>query len=140
MVWGMPATPSALSLALALAVGLVAASDTPRWEQTSAQGRLKVSLAPQSGAPQLNVFQPWVIQLRDAEGRAVESAAIAIDGGMPAHGHGLPTQPKVTRNLGQGAYLVEGLRFNMAGSWVLRLRIDTPAGRDEVKFDLLIDY
>jgi hypothetical protein len=31
------------------------------------------------------------------------------------------------------------VRFNMAGAWVWRLRIETPAGRDEVQLDLAID-
>lgn len=39
---------------------------------------------------------------------------------MSQHGHGLPTRPQVTQNLGNGDYLVEGTKFQMGGWWVMR--------------------
>ena len=36
----------------------------------------------------------WTVKLSDAEGRPVADARIAVDGGMPEHGHGFPTSPK----------------------------------------------
>ena len=65
-----------------------------------------------------------------------EGATIVIDGGMPQHGHGLPTAPRVTRSLGGGRYQVEGLKFNMGGWWELRFRITTDAGTDSITFNL----
>jgi len=53
----------------------------------------------------------------------VYPAAFSVTGGMPDHGHGLPTQPKVTQYLGEGRYLLEGVKFNMGGEWMLRLHI-----------------
>jgi hypothetical protein len=55
---------------------------------------------------------------------------------MPEHGHGLPTQPRVRRALGDGVYEIEGLRFNMGGWWELKLAIESPAGADSVTFNL----
>jgi hypothetical protein len=72
----------------------------------------------------------------DAEGRPVEGATITVDGGMPQHSHGLPTQPKVSRYLGSGVYEIEGLRFSMGGWWELKLAIESPAGADQVTFNL----
>ena len=65
-----------------------------------------------------------------------QGAAITIDGGMPQHGHGLPTRPRVTKDLGNGVYEISGLRFNMGGWWELKLTITTPAGTDTVTFNL----
>lgn len=76
------------------------------------------------------------VNLRTAGGAPVDGARITIDGGMPQHGHGLPTAPRVTRGLGGGAYQVEGLKFNMGGWWELRFRIAAPAGTDSVTFNL----
>jgi hypothetical protein len=76
------------------------------------------------------------VVITDANGRAVEGATISVDGGMPEHGHGLPTRPRVTRSHGNGAYQVEGVRFNMGGWWELRLAIRAPAGVDSVTFNL----
>ena len=72
----------------------------------------------------------------DAKGRPVDAAQISIDGGMPQHGHGLPTRPRVTKNLGGGAYLIEGVRFNMGGWWELKLAIASSAGTDNVTFNI----
>jgi hypothetical protein len=71
-----------------------------------------------------------------AAGQPVDGATISVDGGMPQHGHGLPTAPRVTRGIGGGAYLVEGVKFNMGGWWELRFRIASPAGSDSVTFNL----
>lgn len=84
----------------------------------------------------LRRLQTLRVRLRDADGRAVDAAQIAIDGGMPQHGHGLPTRPRVTRDLGDGVYEIEGVRFNMGGWWEFRLAIVGAAGSDSVTFNL----
>ena len=71
-----------------------------------------------------------------AAGAPVTGAAISIDGGMPQHGHGLPTKPQVTRELGSGDYLVEGMKFNMGGWWVVKFHVTAAAGRDSIAFNL----
>jgi hypothetical protein len=76
------------------------------------------------------------VTVRDAEGRAVDEAQISIDGGMPQHGHGLPTRPRVTRGLGDGIYEIEGVRFNMGGWWEFKLAIAGSPGADTVTFNL----
>ena len=76
------------------------------------------------------------VLIADADGLPVDGAVIEIDGGMPEHGHGLPTRPRVTRALGAGVYEIQGVRFNMPGWWELRLAIETPAGADVVTFNL----
>jgi hypothetical protein len=78
------------------------------------------------------------VAITDANGSAVDGATITVDGGMPQHGHGLPTRPRVTKALGGGVYEIEGLRFNMGGWWELHLTIDSPAGTDRVTFNLTI--
>src|SRR5262245_41903669 len=76
------------------------------------------------------------VVVRDAEGRAIDEAQISIDGGMPQHGHGLPTRPRVTRSLGDGIYEIEGVRFNMGGWWEFKLAIAGSRGADTVTFNL----
>ena len=65
-------------------------------------------------------------------------AAITVDGDMPQHGHGLPTRPQVTKHLGNGDYLVEGMKFQMGGWWVVDFTIDAarPARYGAVQHDL----
>ena len=76
------------------------------------------------------------VAITDAAGRPVDDATIEIDGGMPQHGHGLPTRPRVTRALGDGLYEIEGVRFNMGGWWEFKLTISALAGSDVVTFNL----
>ncbi|HET7436133.1 MAG TPA: FixH family protein [Thermoanaerobaculia bacterium] len=78
------------------------------------------------------------VQITDANGQTIDGATVAIDGGMPQHGHGLPTRPRVTKNLGNGIYEIEGLRFNMGGWWELKLAIETAQGADTVTFNLAL--
>ena len=46
---------------------------------------------------------------------------------MPEHDHGLPTEPRITTNLGAGDYLLEGMKFHMNGVWTISLVISGPA-------------
>lgn len=76
------------------------------------------------------------VRVLDAAAQPVENASFVVDGGMPEHGHGLPTKPRVTRHHGGGVYDIEGVRFNMGGWWELKLAIDSSAGRDSVVFNI----
>jgi len=42
---------------------------------------------------------------------------------MPAHDHGLPTRPRVTEELGDGDYRLDGVRFHMSGYWEMVISI-----------------
>jgi hypothetical protein len=101
----------------------------------SAGGRYVATLEP--GKPlRPRQMQTVRVVVRDADGRAIDEAQISIDGGMPQHGHGLPTRPRVTRNLGDGTYEIEGVRFNMGGWWEFKIAIAGSRGADTVTFNL----
>jgi hypothetical protein len=57
---------------------------------------------------------------------------------MPEHGHGLPTRPRVTTYLGNGDYLVEGMKFQMTGWWVIDVDVLVNGESDRVRFNLLL--
>ena len=78
------------------------------------------------------------VAITDAAGAPVDDATIRIDGGMPEHGHGLPTRPRVTRALGNGLYEIEGVRFNMGGWWEFTPAINAPTGSDVVTFNVAL--
>jgi hypothetical protein len=103
--------------------------------RTSAGGTYVATIEP---AQPLRVrrMQTVKLTLRTAAQAPVESASIQVDGGMPEHGHGLPTQPRVMRSLGDGSYQVDGVRFNMGGWWELKFRVASAAGTDSVTFNL----
>ncbi len=72
----------------------------------------------------------------DSAGQPVRAAKVTIDGGMPQHGHGLPTKPRVSATSVDGEYLVEGLRFNMGGWWELRFVVAGASAADSVTFNV----
>lgn len=81
-------------------------------------------------------MQSLQLLLEDSSGRAVKDATVTVDGGMPQHGHGLPTRPSVTSNPNTGDYEIEGVRFSMGGWWELKLAIVSPSGDDSITFNL----
>ena len=54
---------------------------------------------------------------------------------MPAHKHGLPTEPVVTE-IGTGDYLVEGIKFSMSGKWEIWFNIRAGEITEKVKFNV----
>ena len=112
-----------------------AASEFGLGPRTSAGGRYVATLEP---ARPLHPRQMQTVRVtvRDAGGLAIDEAQISIDGGMPQHGHGLPTRPRVTRNFGDGIYEIEGVRFNMGGWWEFKLAIAGSRGADIITFNL----
>ena len=103
--------------------------------RSSAQGRYVATLEP-ARPLRPRQMQTVRVTVRDAEGRAIDEAKISVDGGMPQHGHGLPTKPRVTRELGNGDYLVEGMKFNMGGWWVVKFHVTSAVGADSLVFNL----
>ncbi len=103
--------------------------------QATENGLFIVSAVSQLDPVVINETHSWVIHIETADENPVISADISIEGGMPAHNHGFPTAPRVTENLGDGDYLLEGMRFNMGGVWVLTLEISSGGQTDSVTFE-----
>ena len=112
-----------------------AASEFGFGPRASAGQRYAATLQPRQPLRVRQLFALPVL-ITDASGGPIEAARISVDGAMPEHGHGLPTQPKVRRALETGVYEIEGLRFNMGGWWELRLAIESPSGTDTITFNL----
>jgi YtkA-like len=103
------------------------------------QGVYEAAIAPKGDEPKVGRMHAWTLSLRTATGKPVPGAMIAIDGGMPQHGHGLPTAPKVTQDYGDGTYLIEGMKFNMSGWWTLDVHVAATAGTDTATFNLVLE-
>ena len=109
--------------------------DLARDKPTASQ-LYRVSIQPELDPPATGTLHNWIVTVVQPNGEPVTDAKISVDGGMPQHGHGLPTAPQVTKHLGEGRYLVEGVRFNMGGWWELKFTVDAAAGSDNVTFNL----
>jgi len=105
----------------------------------SEQGSYQVSYVPQLSPVPINQIQMWTVRVTEPNGQPVEDAKITVDGGMPQHGHGLPTAPQVTKYLGNGLYQVEGMKFHMPGWWVVKFKIVRNGLTDNVTFNLMLN-
>jgi hypothetical protein len=124
---------------VALGVAAALAKDDEREPAgfASQAGLYRVDFAGDPGSSPVNRLHDWRFELTDRDGAPVGGADVVVAGDMPAHGHGLPTQP-VVRELDRGSYAIEGMKFQMGGHWYVELSIDGAPGADSarVEFDL----
>ena len=127
----------ALVLATALHATMAAPSDLDLGRtRVTEGGAYRASFTPEGGSIRVGRMHAWRLHVETVEGAAIDSASIAVDGGMPQHGHGLPTKPRVTRTLGGGDYLVSGMKFNMGGWWIVTFKVRAAGAADSVTFNL----
>lgn len=105
----------------------------------TASGKFVVTLQPPATPPAINQMHAWRVLVSTPAGLPVSHARVAVDGGMPQHGHGLPTRPQVRPTADEGAYLLEGMKFSMTGWWEIKLAIQTPEGMDKVTFNTVVE-
>lgn len=127
-----------LFLCLCTVAPAAIATDSIHLNMKSVGGHFSVSLRPESGDVPIGETHTWILRVTDKDGKAVYPARLAVGGGMATHGHGLPTRPLITDHLGDGEYRIEGMQFNMAGEWTLRIGIEFEGVRDiaETAFEL----
>ena len=102
----------------------------------SKAGTFKVTYASDPDVVPVGKLHSWKIKVETADGKPVTDAEITVGGTMPEHGHGMPSEPKVTKNYGDGTYLVEGMRFSMPGWWVVNFSIKAGGKTDSVTYNL----
>ena len=105
---------------------------------TTVEKKFVVTLQPPVTPAAINQIHSWRIQVASPTGVPTAHAHIVVDGGMPQHGHGLPTRPQVTQELVDGTYLLEGMKFSMTGWWEIKLTIQSPEGSDKVTFNTVV--
>lgn len=106
--------------------------------KATAKGFYVAAVEPESPVVKQGEMHVWILTVKTPDGQPIDDAKVAIGGGMPDHNHGLPTSPEVTRQLGEGRYRIEGMKFNMSGWWELRFDISAARGSDTVTFNLVL--
>ncbi|PSU50661.1 hypothetical protein C9J12_03805 [Photobacterium frigidiphilum] len=88
----------------------------------------------------LNEIHSWVIHIDDTTGQPVQGLEFQIKGGMPAHQHGLPTQPQLINEPKPGEYIIDGVKFNMYGKWRIELIDLNPNAQFHHKIEFDLDH
>lgn len=130
---------STLALATCFVLSGCNAESAPSpWQKVMAgiegkyQGLLHCDKAPQAGQ-----FQQCQISFSTLQKTATALSTVQMEGGMPGHGHGLPTSP-VLHLKDTGTYQIEGLKYNMPGDWLLGFRVNGELGEDRIIFEFTI--
>jgi YtkA-like len=106
--------------------------------RATAEKKFVVVLQPPVKPAAINQLHSWQIKLTTPNGEPISNARFAVDGGMPQHGHGLPTRPQVTATPQAGTYLLEGMKFSMTGWWEIKLAVHSVDGDDKVTFNTVV--
>jgi hypothetical protein len=106
--------------------------------QLSEQGAYRVSYTSEVSPVPKHKLHAWTLHVETADGKPVDNAEVTVDGDMPQHGHGLPTQPVVTEKLGNGDYRVEGMKFQMGGWWQVYVDVTSAGKKDKVTFNMTL--
>src|SRR5687767_10612606 len=139
LTWVLWAAPAVIVVGAAAAwLGMMmgpppADLDLSRTQQ-SENGLYTATIEPGLEPIALNQIHGWTIEVEMADGSPLTPDAIKVDGGMPQHGHGLPTAPQVTGELGEGKFAIEGMKFNMPGWWVVNVHV----GDETATFNLTL--
>jgi len=123
MNWGMGSMPADLDFSTT---------------RTSTNGVFRAAIRPAVDPIPINTLHSWTLHVETPDGKPIENAMITLHGDMPQHGHGMPTTPTVTSYLGQGNYTVDGMKFQMAGWWVVDFELKAGGTTDQVRFNLLL--
>jgi hypothetical protein len=107
--------------------------------RASEQGLYRLSYASEVQPPPISRLHSWTLHLETPDGKPIDGATLKVDGDMPQHGHGLPTRPVVTRTLGHGDYMVEGMKFQMGGWWQVYVDVSAGDRHDKVTFNLQLE-
>jgi hypothetical protein len=97
---------------------------------------MTIRLEPLAGRPRIGVTDEWSVVVTNERGLPQKDCQVAFDGTMPAHGHGLPTAPRVSASPEAGRYRVEGVRFSMGGYWQLDVVATCGNALQRARFDL----
>lgn len=136
--WLLAQNESGQAAPALVASGPTSTLTTPRLTQS---GRLKIVVEPSVQPVAVGVTHEWLVGVSDVAGTPAIDCKVRVDGTMPAHGHGLPTAPRVTGREG-GTYRVEGVRFSMPGLWRMAVSVAACGGSaetaraDAAEFDL----
>lgn len=111
-------------------------SDSPVQTGLSEQGHYRVTVRPEGDAVPVGELHNWLIRVETVDGELFIPRQLVLLAGMPEHGHGLASSPRVTQYLESGDFLVEGVRFQMTGLWDIVVHVTGPRGPDTANFTM----
>jgi cytochrome c peroxidase len=119
---------------LILAATAAATANAADFQQQGLRLALRASTSATGTA--LRDFHTWTLDFSPHP----KLDAVAFEATMPAHGHGLATQPTIRSLQPAGRFLVDGVRFHMPGDWVIRVRFHDAQGWDSITIPFRVEF
>ena len=119
-------------LLLVFSCAALSQEDTTDRSWLTRSGYYRVSYTSRLDPLIINRIHDWVFHIENPDGEPIDGGTVSVTGGMPKHNHGLPTIPRMTESLGNGDYVLEGMRFHMNGYWELTVTVEADGRRDTV--------
>jgi YtkA-like protein len=126
----------AAALAFATFIAPAAAGPSVSVKVTSRKGLFSAEVTRPNPLP-VEQLHTWRLRLFNKAHHPVTRARIKVTGDMPAHGHGLPTEP-VAVSRGRGRYELQGMMFQMPGRWYVQLQIHAAGRLDTIRIRFTI--
>ncbi len=82
-------------------------------------------------APKVGELFAVDIALTDLAGQPLAAPKVAIDATMPAHGHGMMTDPEL-RQTAPTKWHADGLKLHMHGSWQFDVRVEAAGVKERL--------
>lgn len=133
------------SLLLSVALGACAsvalvASANIALERSTREGRFHVALLAPTEGVLVHRLHAWQVRVTTHGGAPLRGGRVYLTADMPEHGHGLPTRPVSAGETAPGVYRIDGVKFHMAGHWVLTVAVNAGGQEDTALFDLKLDW
>jgi hypothetical protein len=106
----------------------------------SESGRYLVEIRAERSTARRSDQHAWLVRIASLTGEWIQPTRLAFSGGMPQHGHGFETMPRVTDTLADGWFRVGGIRFHMAGEWRILVEFVGPEGADVAIFEVVVPH
>jgi hypothetical protein len=98
-------------------------------------------LAAKPAPPRQKVANDWTLEITDADGAPLSSAAITnADSYMEVHGHYGTRRPSVSEQAEPGQYLFDNIDFIMRGPWQILFDVQPEGGaKQAVRFNICVE-
>lgn len=88
------------------------------------------------GKPPLSKMHVWTITIEPKQGTA-SSLRLAVEGDMPQHLHGLPTNIEVL-HIDANHFVLKGMKFHMVGWWRLKFNVSDGVRTEDFVFQFIL--
>lgn len=107
--------------------------------KTTNDGSFLVTISPSEGAIGRNEHFSLDLTIKAPSSETAPAPfTVKVDADMPAHQHGMNTQPELVPQ-GEHKFRVDGMLFHMAGEWVIMVDVTSAGKTERVSFAVQVE-